>query len=193
DYEANEDGDAHSSMYDDARGLLFSADEDFCKRSGPGIERGYGYLRIWDYWAGTKPVQLSTFRTPNSIWPTQVNSGDYTIHNPWLMGTDVYMSWYSDGVRVADTSDPNPDPTTDEENLYDYGKEVAYFVPPASQNPVRPPQRGVLSQTPQVWGVVVRETSDTANGGRCVTGQPGSCLVYLSDMNSGLWVVRRTD
>ena len=43
------DGDAHSSMYDDARRLLFSADEDFCKNSTGGIEPGYGYLRIWDY------------------------------------------------------------------------------------------------------------------------------------------------
>jgi len=189
DYEPNEDGDGHSSMYDDARGLLFSADEDFCKRSGPGIERGYGYLRVWDYWAGAKPVQLSTFRTPNSMWPTEVNSGDYTIHNPWLVGTDVYMSWYSDGVRVADASNPNPNPATSEEIL----PEVAYFVPPAAQNPVKPSQRGVLSQTPQVWGVIVRETSD-ANGGRCQTGIAGPrCLIYLSDMNSGLWVLRRTD
>ncbi len=67
--------------------------------------------------------------------------------------------WYSDGVRVVDASDP-----TDLE-------EVAYFVPPAGQNPVKPPQRGVLSQMPQVWGVVVDETTE---------------LVYASDMNTGL-------
>jgi hypothetical protein len=28
-------------------------------------------------------------------------------------------------------------------------KEVGFFVPPAGQNPVKPSQRGVLSQTPQ--------------------------------------------
>ncbi len=82
------------------------------------------------------------------------------------MGTDVYVSWYSDGIRVVDASDPTAP------------EEVACFVPPAGQNPVKPPQRGVLSQMPQVWGVVVDE----------VTG-----LVYASDMNSGLWVLRRTD
>jgi myo-inositol-hexaphosphate 3-phosphohydrolase len=54
---------------------------------------------------------------------------------------------------------------------------VAYFVPPAGQNPVKPPRRGVLSQMPQVWGVVVDEN----------TG-----LIYASDMNSGLWILRRT-
>jgi hypothetical protein len=94
------------------------------------------------------------------------SSGDYTIHNPFLVGTDVYISWYSDGVRVVDASDPeNPD-------------EVAFFVPPAGQNPVKPSQRGVLSQTPQVWGVVV----DEATG-----------LIYASDMNTGLWILERTD
>ncbi len=42
---------------------------------------------------------------------------------------------------------------------------------------VKPPQRGTLSQMPQVWGVVV----DEATG-----------LVYASDMNSGLWILRVT-
>ena len=55
---------------------------------------------------------------------------------------------------------------------------MAYFVPPATQNPVKPSQRGVLTNTAQVWGVVVDES----------TG-----LIYASDMNSGLWILRRTD
>jgi hypothetical protein len=55
---------------------------------------------------------------------------------------------------------------------------VAYFVPPAGQNPVKPAQRSTLSQTPQVWGVFVDEESG---------------LVYASDMNTGLWILRRTD
>jgi hypothetical protein len=78
----------------------------------------------------------------------------------------VYASWYSDGVRVIDTS-----------NLANI-HEVAYFVPPATENPVKPPQRGTLTNTAQVWGVVVDES----------TG-----LVYAGDMNSGLWILRRTD
>jgi hypothetical protein len=56
-------------------------------------------------------------------------------------------------------------------------KRVAYFVPPATENPVKPSQRSVLTNTTQVWGVVV----DLATG-----------LVYASDMNSGLWILRRT-
>jgi hypothetical protein len=162
-YPANADGDAHSSNYDDARKLLFTADEDFCKNSGPAIETGYGYLRVYDYSKLGAPKQIGTFKTQNSLGQGSQGSGDYTIHNPFLVGTDVYISWYSDGVRVVDARDPKKP------------REVAYFVPPAGQNPVKPSQRGVLSQTPQVWGVVVE------NG-----------LVYASDMNTGLWVLRRT-
>ena len=50
-------------------------------------------------------------------------------------------------------------------------------MPPAGQNTVKPAQRGTLSNTTQVWGVAV----DDATG-----------LVYLSDMNTGLWIVRPT-
>lgn len=167
DYEADEDGDGHSSMYDDGRKLLFTADEDFGKHCGPGIEPGYGYLRVYDYAGGFEdPPQIGEYRTPNSITGGPTGSGDYTIHNNWLVGEDVWISWYSDGVRVVDASNPtNP-------------HEVAFFVPPAGQNPVKPAQRGVLSQMPQVWGIVTDE--ETGYG-------------YASDMNTGLWIIDRTD
>jgi hypothetical protein len=77
----------------------------------------------------------------------------------------VLLSWYSDGVRVVDASDPT------------HLREVAHVIPPAAQNPVKPSQRGVLTNTPQVWGVAHDES----------TG-----LMYASDMNSGLWILRRT-
>jgi len=165
-YPANADGDAHSSNYDEARGLLFAADEDFCKTSGSGTEKGYGYLRVYDYNDLAHPVQIGDFRTQNSLGTNDQGAGDYVIHNPLLVGTDVYASWYSDGVWVIDTSDPTAP------------REVAYFVPPSANNPVSPSQRGVLNNATQVWGVAVDET----------TG-----LVVLSDMNSGLWIVQRTD
>jgi hypothetical protein len=56
-------------------------------------------------------------------------------------------------------------------------REVAFFVPPAGENPVKPTQRFVLPSTTQVWGVVVDEASG---------------LVFASDMNTGLWILRRT-
>jgi len=161
-YPANADGDAHSSNYDDERKLLFTADEDFCPHSGPAIETGWGYLRVYDYANPEAPVQIGAFKTRASLAIGDKAAGDYTIHNPFLVGTDVYISWYSDGVRIVDASDPS--------DL----EEVGYFVPPAGHNPVKPSQRGVLSQTPQVWGVVVEDG-----------------LIYASDMNTGLWVLQR--
>ena len=165
-YPANADGDAHSSQWDENRGLLFTADEDFCKASGAGIEKGYGYMRVYDWAAADAPVQIGEYRTPNSIGTQDRTAGDFVIHNNFLVGTDVYGSWYSDGVRVIDTSDPR------------HPVEVAFFVPPAGHNPVKPSQRGVLPNTTQIWGVVV---------------DPSSGLIYASDMNTGLWILRRTD
>jgi hypothetical protein len=163
-YRPFEDGDAHSASYDDARKLLFSADEDFCK-GGPA-EPGWGYMRIWDYADPRAPREIAQFKTVNSLGSSDPGAGDYVIHNPLVVGTDVYISSYSDGVRVVDASNPRAP------------REVAFFVPPAGQNPVKPAQRGILTNTAQVWGVVVDET----------TG-----LIYASDMNSGLWILRRTD
>jgi hypothetical protein len=165
-YPANADGDAHSSQFDEGRNLLFGADEDFCKASGAGIETGFGYMRVYDYSNLAAPIQIGEYRTPNSLGTDDQAAGDFVIHNNFLLGTDVYSSWYTDGVRVVDTSDPN------------HPVEVAYFVPPAGNNPVKPSQRGTLSNTTQVWGVVVDE-------------QTG--LIYASDMNTGLWILRRTD
>ena len=164
-YPPNADGDAHSSQYDEGRRLLFSADEDFCMNSGPGIERGYGYVRVWDFRNPANPRQIGSYRTPRSMGPSDPGAGDFVAHNNFLVGTTLYTSWYTDGVRVIDVRTPsNP-------------REVAYFVPPAYDNPVKPSQRGVLTNTTQVWGVVV---------------DPDTELVYASDMNSGLWILRRT-
>jgi len=164
-YPSNADGDAHSSNYDDARKLLFTADEDFCKASGTGIEKGFGYMRVYNYSNLTAPVQIGEYRTPNSLGTNDQAAGDFTIHNPLLVGKTVYASWYTDGVRVIDVSNARAP------------KEVAYFVPPAAENPVKPTQRFVLPSTTQVWGVAY----DAATG-----------LVYASDMNSGLWIIKRT-
>jgi hypothetical protein len=163
-YPATADGDAHSSQYDEQRQLLFSADEDFCKTSGSETEKGYGYGRVWDF-SKTPPEQIGSFKTPRSLGTDDQGAGDFVIHNNFLVGNTVYSSWYSDGVQVFDVSNPrNP-------------QRVAYFVPPATENPVKPSQRSVLTNTTQVWGVVV----DEATG-----------LVYASDMNSGLWILKRT-
>ena len=166
-YPANADGDGHSSNFDEGRKLLFSADEDFCKTSGSGTEKGFGYLRVWD-WSATPgpPQQIGSYKTANASGAKDVNAGDYTIHNPLLVGDELFVSWYTDGIRVIDVSDPSK-PT-----------ETAHFVPPSENNPVKPSQRGVLTNTAQVWGVA---------------HDPVTGYIYASDMNSGLWILRKTD
>lgn len=163
-YAADEDGDAHSASYDAARKLLFTADEDFCK-TGPGIVPGFGYLRVFDYSNLAAPRQIGAFRTANSTGTADPGAGDYVIHNPLLVGSTIVASWYTDGVRVIDVSNPTA-PT-----------EVAHFVPPAGQQPIKPARRDTLTNTTQIWGVAV----DEATG-----------LIFASDMNTGLWVLNRT-
>ena len=121
---------------------------------------------MWDYANPAGPKQIGSFKTPNASGSKDEKAGDYTIHNPLLLGTTLYISWYTDGIRVVDARDPT--------RL----NEVAHFVPPAVNNPIQPSQRGVLTNATQVWGVAYDESRD---------------LVYASDMNSGLWILRRTD
>ena len=164
-YGPRADGDGHSSNFDEGRELLFSADEDFGKSCGSGTEKGFGYLRVWD-WTEDEPVQIGSYKTPNSSGTKDVNAGDYTIHNPLLVGDEIFASWYTDGIRIIDVSDP-AEP-----------RETAFFVPPSAHNPVKPSQRGTLTNAVQVWGVA---------------HDPATNYIFASDMNSGLWILRRTE
>lgn len=161
-YLAHEDGDAHSSNVSLDGRYLFQADEDLpppgnCKAPAQHREAGWGYLRIFDISNPAQPGRVSVFKTPNSTQASRNRKGDYTVHNPVVVGNKVYLSWYTDGLRVVDISDiGNP-------------RETARFVPPAAKDP-----QHILPFAAEVWGVVVDSRSH----------------IYLSDMNSGLWIVR---
>lgn len=121
--------------------LAVTTDEDFS-----GIEPGgtWGAARIWDIADPTKPVQIGQFRTPNSS--SSRSDGWFTVHNPQVRGNRLYLSWYSDGLRVVDISRP------------DRPREVASFVPPSGQD----------GTPPLVWGVRVERNliflSDMSTG-----------------------------
>ncbi len=68
--------------------------------------QGWGYLRFFDISDPTLPMELSTYRTPHSVDPEPPEGGMYSVHNPEVVGNLVYASWYNDGVRVIDISDP---------------------------------------------------------------------------------------
>lgn len=163
-YPANADGDAHSAALAAGGGVLLQADEDlpppgFCKAPAKHTEAGWGFLRIFDLGQSGTP-EIGSFHTPNSLDPSRNRKGDYTIHNPVVVGSKAYLSWYTDGIRVLDISNPT-DPI-----------ERARFVPAAAKDP-----QHILPFAAEVWGVIVDE------GG----------LIYASDMNSGLWVLRETN
>ncbi len=107
----------------------------------------WGFLRLFDISNPSSPAPIGTFATPHSRQCPPPGPGWYTIHNPFVVGDTAFLSWYADGVRMVDISDPaNP-------------RELAFFVPP---------------ENPAVWGVYARDD-----------------LVFLSDINNGLFILRR--
>ena len=122
-------------------------------------------MRVWDFGNPTDVRQIGSYRTPRSLGTDDQGAGDYVIHDNLLVGTTLYESWYTDGVRVVDVRDPrNP-------------REVAYFVPPATEKSGQAVATRRAHEHTQVWSIVVDEASG---------------LVHASDMNSGLWILRRT-
>jgi hypothetical protein len=157
-------GNAHSVAFDPTSGLLVRSDENLEWRTDRGVIRQWGSQTFYDASDRSAIRALGTFATDN----TDLTSGSpaapgyFTAHEAVLINGIEYVSWYSDGVRIVDLADP-ANPT-----------EIGYFVPP----PTPDPQGHFLGQGrgsnfAMVWGVVV------ADG-----------YIYLSDMNSGLWIVR---
>ncbi|HEU4333896.1 MAG TPA: PA domain-containing protein, partial [Candidatus Eisenbacteria bacterium] len=78
------------------------------------VFNGWGYLRFFDISDPADPVQLSTFATPNTNNEAVALDGTWSVHNPELLREDddddesniLYVSWYSDGVRVLDIRKP---------------------------------------------------------------------------------------
>jgi hypothetical protein len=67
---------------------------------------GWGYLRLFDITDPANLKPLSTFATRNTT-DENAERGLWTVHNPEIDGDLLYASWYSDGVRVIDITDPS--------------------------------------------------------------------------------------
>jgi hypothetical protein len=166
-YPAGSEGDTHSAVPNGQGSLLVTTDEDFSPSetiaAGLPKEPGdtWGYARIWSLANPASPLRLADVATPHSL--TNKTDGFYSVHNPQVIGDRLYLSWYSDGLRVYDIANPARP------------HEVAFFRPQPTLDPT-----GVFAEfgagthpIPFVWGVHV-------TGG----------LTYLSDINYGLYVVR---
>jgi len=123
--------------------------------------------RIWDTRSLSAPKLLGTFATEAAAPGRDGRiglDGFYSVHNAVIQGGLEYASWYSDGVRVVDISDPARP------------REVGFFVPPPGPAPDVPAESPDGRRTyPMVWGVHTAQD-----------------LVFASDMSSGLWIFRFT-
>jgi len=166
-YPAGSEGDTHSAVPNVAGTLLATTDEDFSPSeraaAGEPKRRGdtWGFARLWDLTDPSAITHLSDVTTPHSL--TGRTDAFYSAHNPEFVGDRLTVSWYSDGLRVFDVSNPTAP------------RQVAAYLPHPTRDPT-----GVFTEFgakdkpyPFVWGA-------HNEGG----------LTYLSDINYGLYVVR---
>ncbi len=102
-------------------------------------ERHSGGVRIWDISNPAAPRQLSELQTADSTAFPAPGPGYYTAHNPVVVGDLAFVSWYTDGLRVFDISDPTAP------------REIAAYVPSVMRNPLHTE----FPDTPLDWGVYV--------------------------------------
>ncbi len=74
------------------------------------FERGWGYTRIFDIKDKSNPKLIGDFRTMNSMIQIEAGErepGTFTVHDPKVRGNTLYLSHYTDGVRMVDITDPS--------------------------------------------------------------------------------------
>lgn len=81
-----------------------------------GVFDGVGRLHVLDVSNPSNIKDVGAFATEN-VFAAQP-SGDRTMHNVVVDGTRAYISWYAEGMRVIDFSNPRKP------------KEIAHFVAP---------------------------------------------------------------
>lgn len=136
-YPLASDGDTHSAVPNEDDSLLATTDEDFSPIDLPTKVPGdtWGFARLWDISDPSDPVHLSDVATPHSL--TNKTDAFYSAHNPEIVGSKLYVSWYSDGLRIFDISHPSTP------------NEIGFYR--------EQPSRGILSPRPIPldWGVHV--------------------------------------
>ncbi len=159
-------GNAHSVIVDPDAGLLIRNDEDLINADVERHGAGWGGQRIYDVSDIDAPVEVGSFRTEraasNGKGSAKYVDGRYSAHDAQIVDGVEYVAWYSDGLRIVDLSDPAAP------------QEIGSFVPPAYADPngywTAPDGNRAFAMT---WGVDVADA-----------------LIYVSDMHSGLWIVR---
>jgi hypothetical protein len=162
------EGNAHSLAIDAAAGILVVSDQDLINADFERHKPGWGGQRLYDISDPTAISRLGTYYTeraaPNSEGGATHYDGRYSAHNAQIVDGIEYAAWYSDGVRILDLADPAAP------------AELGWFIPPASVDPQGYWQAPDGTRTlAMVWGVHVAKD-----------------LIYVSDMHTGLWIIRYT-
>lgn len=76
---------------------------------------GWGYGHILDVSDSANITELSQFATAN-VTAQPIPPGDHTMHNVIIDRRRAYISWYADGIRVVDFTNPGEP------------REIAHFV-----------------------------------------------------------------
>ena len=159
------EGNAHSVTFDEESGLLVRSDEDLNPLADDPSRAGWGGQTIYD------AADLRNIQPTSSYGPPGARDADgaieyggfFSVHEAELVDGIEYVTTYSDGLRIVDLTDPTKP------------QEIGSFVPPPNADP-----HGYWTafdgerRFPLVWGVEVVDD-----------------MIYLTDVNSGLWVVRR--
>ena len=132
------------------------------------IAQSWGVQTVFDVGTQDRPVFVTKFSVEDALPDSDglvSLGGIYSVGDSIAERHYAYSAWLTGGLRVVDLSNPL-EPT-----------EVASFLPPAGIDPhdrfVSP--NGVI-KLPLVWSV------DVSSG-----------LIYVSDINTGLWILRLVD
>jgi hypothetical protein len=123
----------------------------------------WGFLRVFDAKSGK---QVAEFNALPHVSELPSPTGDWSIHNTEVRGDRAYSSWYSHGIVALDLS---PLDRSEPGNP----RMVGQWVPPGAPSHTPVLHSGVAI----VWGVAIRESDG---------------VIFASDMNSGLWIVKPT-
>lgn len=127
-----------------------------------GQEPAWGFLRVFDAETG---AQVAKFDALPHVHELPAPPGAWSIHNNEVVGDRSYASWYSHGVVALDLS-PLKGSSPSDPTL------VGQFVPEGDG----------------VWGVAVRAAHPFLLPFLPIRNP----VLFLSDMSSGLWIVRPT-
>lgn len=140
-FDADEEGNAHSSWVARGGRLLVQTDEDFSPEPGEEIEQAWGYARLYDNTNPANPRQIATFELPTTRQYPPPGPGFFSVHDPKIRGNTLYLSHYAQGVVGVDISRPwRP-------------RMIGQFLPEPAEDP-----RGFFfpgEEYVNVWGVFV--------------------------------------